>query len=103
MADGFEALIEELNRAMEQRVDPEVVQVRITDFAPEGSMVVVPMVGENAERHQLRGIERPQELLVHPNDWRRVKQTLPRFAGVPTMPREAMVPSVIVGLPIVNG
>lgn len=100
MPDTFEEMLEELNAAALQRKDPEIVQIRIYPNALKGSMVVVPLIGQEAERHRLHGIERPQELLIHPDDWRRIKQALPR-RDLSVDARDGRL-GEIVGIPVIG-
>lgn len=93
-------VLAELHRASALHAKPEVVHIRISPNAFPGSIVVVPIIGEAAEPHQRRGIRDPREVVIHPDDWRTIKQSLPRITGGRASPDGQV--TALVGLPVIE-
>lgn len=90
----------ELHRARALHHDPEVVQIRISPNAIPGSIAILPIFGEEAERFHQKGIRQPREVSIHTEDWKSIKQSLPRVTGG-TWSGDGVVNSLI-GIPIIE-
>lgn len=89
-----EMVAEMVTLSQQAQQDPGGVQrIRITELAPEGSVIITQIVDEERERLQANGIKDPQEAMIHPEDWKRMKELIrskapeeaPLIGGIPVI------------------
>lgn len=81
MNDIFSDIKAELDRAAESLAKPQIVRIFVTSDAIPGTMVVLPMLaGAAYRRFKRKGYKRPQELMVHPDDWTEIEKYAKKIA-----------------------
>ena len=91
---------DELGRIMDEvsLSSRQLVRIRVCDLAPAQSMVDVPLLGADGAPYRNRGIKEPRELLVHPDDWERIKSELTEISTE----RQMETTETVIGLPVVG-
>lgn len=94
------AIWKQIQEAKRAEADPHIVHIRVTTTAIPGSLSILPLSPERARPHEMKGVTRPLEVLMHHEDYVRVL-TDARARDVLGRPFETGITDIL-GIPVLR-